>query len=141
MTQSKSWLTTPSASSLRLAQPVISACGHLTSSMLQSTRSAVYHFRANCSCPRIGCSALLTLHMHILFGFIPNATDLTLQVTSKVVSLAWTNDGQFLALGLYDGHISIRTRVGEETTTIQRDAPVWTLSWNPSGYIVFQTKV
>ncbi|KAL3157461.1 hypothetical protein ABBQ32_011928 [Trebouxia sp. C0010 RCD-2024] len=54
------------------------------------------------------------------------------KVTSKVVSLAWTNDGQFLALGLYDGHISIRTRVGEETTTIQRDAPVWTLSWNPN---------
>lgn len=56
------------------------------------------------------------------------------QVTSKVVSLAWTNDGQFLALGLYDGHISIRSRVGEETTIIQRDAPVWTLSWNPNRY-------
>ena len=54
-----------------------------------------------------------------------------LQVTSKVVSLAWTNDGQFLALGLYDGRISIRSRVGEETTTIQRSAPVWTLAWSP----------
>ena len=57
------------------------------------------------------------------------------QVTSRVVSLAWTNDGQFLALGLYDGHISIRSRVGEEITVIQRDAPVWALSWNPNRYI------
>ncbi|KAL0036626.1 hypothetical protein WJX79_003303 [Trebouxia sp. C0005] len=53
------------------------------------------------------------------------------KVSSKVVSLAWTIDGQFLALGLYDGQISIRSRVGEETITIQRNAPVWTLSWSP----------
>lgn len=52
-----------------------------------------------------------------------------------MVSLAWTNDGQFLALGLYDGHISIRSRVGEEVSVIQRDAPVWTLSWSPARYI------
>lgn len=58
-----------------------------------------------------------------------------LQVASKVVSLAWTSDGQFLALGLYDGQISIRSRVGEETTTIQRNAPVWTLAWNPDKYM------
>ncbi|KAL0031263.1 hypothetical protein WJX77_012099 [Trebouxia sp. C0004] len=53
------------------------------------------------------------------------------KVSSKVVSMAWTSDGQFLALGLYDGQISIRSRVGEETVTIQRNAPVWTLSWSP----------
>ncbi|KAA6424241.1 MAG: intraflagellar transport protein [Trebouxia sp. A1-2] len=57
------------------------------------------------------------------------------KVSSKVVSLAWTIDGQFLALGLYDGQISIRSRVGEETITIQRNAPVWTLSWSPDKYI------
>ena len=61
-----------------------------------------------------------------------------MQVSSKVVSLAWTNDGQFLALGLYDGQISIRSRVGEETVTIQRNAPVWTLSWSPDKYIPSQ---
>jgi intraflagellar transport protein 122 len=57
-----------------------------------------------------------------------------MQVSSKVVSMAWTSDGQFLALGLYDGQISIRSRVGEETVTIQRNAPVWTLSWSPDKY-------
>ncbi len=59
-----------------------------------------------------------------------------MQVSSKVVSLAWTNDGQFLALGLYNGQISIRSRVGEETITIQRNAPVWTLSWSPDKYVL-----
>ena len=140
MTQSRSWLIIPSASSLHLAQPVMLACGHLNSSMLPSTRSATENpglqfshdqLQAYARCP----SDLLHSSLLVLYCIVKVSLRSQPQVTSRVVSLAWTNDGQFLALGLYDGHISIRSRVGEEITVIQRDAPVWALSWNPNRYI------
>ena len=46
--------------------------------------------------------------------------------------MSWTNDGQYLALGQFDGHVSIRDKAGKETVLIERTAPVWTLCWNPS---------
>ncbi|KAK9811224.1 hypothetical protein WJX72_000251 [[Myrmecia] bisecta] len=55
------------------------------------------------------------------------------KVSAKVVSMAWTNDGQHVALGQYNGHISIRTKAGTEKVLIQRSAPVWSLSWNPAS--------
>jgi len=54
------------------------------------------------------------------------------KVTSKVLSLAWTNDGQFLALGQFDGNVSIRDKSGGEKVLIERFAPVWSMCWNPS---------
>ena len=54
------------------------------------------------------------------------------KVTSKVLSCAWTNDGQHLALGHFNGVISIRTKAGDEKLSMKRSAPVWTLTWNPS---------
>ncbi|XP_068714789.1 intraflagellar transport protein 122 homolog isoform X2 [Montipora foliosa] len=56
------------------------------------------------------------------------------KVPSRVTACSWTNDGQYLALGLFNGFVSIRNKNGEEKVKIERPggAPVWTLSWNPS---------
>jgi intraflagellar transport protein 122 len=53
-------------------------------------------------------------------------------VPSKILCASWTNDGQFLAVGMFNGLISIRDKTGLEKVTIQREAPVWSLCWNPS---------
>lgn len=48
----------------------------------------------------------------------------------------WTNDGQYLALGMMNGVVSIRNKNGEEKVKIQRpggsSSPVWSIAWNPS---------
>jgi len=54
------------------------------------------------------------------------------RVSAKILSCDWTCDGQFLALGMNNGQISIRDQSGQEKVAIQRNAPVWTLCWNPS---------
>ena len=46
--------------------------------------------------------------------------------------MGWTKDGQHLALGQYDGCVSVRDRTGGEKVKIQRGAPVWSLAWNPN---------
>lgn len=53
-------------------------------------------------------------------------------VKSKILCCSWTNDGTHLALGLFDGTISIRDNSGNERVSIKRNAPIWCLSWNPS---------
>lgn len=49
---------------------------------------------------------------------------------------SWTNDGQYLALGMFNGIISIRNKNGEEKVKIERPggslSPVWSICWNPS---------
>eukprot|EP00240_Pyramimonas_obovata_P000052 CAMPEP_0118949464 /NCGR_PEP_ID=MMETSP1169-20130426/49666_1 /TAXON_ID=36882 /ORGANISM="Pyramimonas obovata, Strain CCMP722" /LENGTH=1253 /DNA_ID=CAMNT_0006896109 /DNA_START=163 /DNA_END=3921 /DNA_ORIENTATION=+ len=54
------------------------------------------------------------------------------KVSSKVICLSWTNDGQYLALGQFNGNISIRDKSGSEKVLIERNAPVWSICWNPS---------
>lgn len=54
------------------------------------------------------------------------------KVSAKILSLAWTNDGQYLALGQFDGVVSVRDRSGGEKMKIKLGAPVWTLAWNPN---------
>jgi intraflagellar transport protein 122 len=46
--------------------------------------------------------------------------------------MSWSGDGTTLALGHYSGLISLRDKQGAEKLTIRRDAPVWSLQWNPS---------
>lgn len=53
------------------------------------------------------------------------------KVNSKILAMSWTNDGLHLALGLFSGHISIRDKFGEEKADVVRQAPIWTLAWNP----------
>uniref|UniRef100_K1QVZ0 Intraflagellar transport protein 122 homolog n=1 Tax=Magallana gigas TaxID=29159 RepID=K1QVZ0_MAGGI len=75
------------------------------------------------------------------------------KVNSRITCCSWTNDGQYLALGLYNGLVSIRNKAsssvrllkhvyfsesggGEEKVKIERPnaatSPVWSLQWNPS---------
>ncbi|KYN32363.1 hypothetical protein ALC56_13220 [Trachymyrmex septentrionalis] len=55
----------------------------------------------------------------------------------RVNCCAWTRDGQYLALGLANGYVSIRNKNGEEKTRIERQigVPIWSLSWNPLQYL------
>ncbi|CAM9271047.1 unnamed protein product, partial [Choristocarpus tenellus] len=53
------------------------------------------------------------------------------QVPSKILSSEWSSDGQHLALGLFNGHVSIRDADGVEKIVIERKAPVWCLAWAP----------
>ncbi|KMS94331.1 hypothetical protein BVRB_022480, partial [Beta vulgaris subsp. vulgaris] len=55
------------------------------------------------------------------------------KVSSKIVSASWTPDGNYLALGQYDGHVSIRDRQGNEKSVIERHEPIWCLQWSPSN--------
>ncbi|XP_066284975.1 intraflagellar transport protein 122 homolog [Branchiostoma lanceolatum] len=58
------------------------------------------------------------------------------KVGIKITCCSWTNDGQYLALGLYNGCVSIRNKNGEEKVKIERPggaiSPIWSLEWNPS---------
>ena len=49
---------------------------------------------------------------------------------------SWTNDGQYVALGFFNGIVSIRTKMGEEKIKIDRPggslSPVWNLKWCPN---------
>lgn len=55
---------------------------------------------------------------------------------SKITCCSWTNDGQYLALGMSNGIISIRNKNGEEKVKIERPggslSPIWSICWNPS---------
>ena len=54
------------------------------------------------------------------------------KVQSRILCMSWSGDGTTLALGHYSGLISLRDKQGAEKLTIRRDAPVWSLQWNPS---------
>ncbi|XP_005387145.1 PREDICTED: intraflagellar transport protein 122 homolog isoform X1 [Chinchilla lanigera] len=57
--------------------------------------------------------------------------------SSKITCCSWTNDGQYLALGMMNGVISIRNKNGEEKVKIERPggslSPIWSICWNPSS--------
>ena len=55
------------------------------------------------------------------------------RVTGKVLSMAWTNDGQFLALGQFDGCVSVRDKSGGEKVKIETGGPCWSLQWSPDA--------
>ncbi|KAJ6668283.1 hypothetical protein lerEdw1_015660 [Lerista edwardsae] len=59
------------------------------------------------------------------------------KANSKITCCSWTNDGQYLALGMFSGVVSIRNKNGEEKVKIERPggslSPVWSISWNPSS--------
>ncbi|KAJ3139735.1 hypothetical protein HK101_003620, partial [Irineochytrium annulatum] len=56
------------------------------------------------------------------------------KVPARILTASWTNDGQYFALGLYNGNISIRNRSGDEKVRIERgSSPVWSLQWSPAS--------
>lgn len=58
------------------------------------------------------------------------------KVGSRITCCSWTNDGQFMALGFFNGTIQIRDKNGEEKLKIERpeaaNSPVWSLEWSPT---------
>ncbi|XP_050760954.1 intraflagellar transport protein 122 homolog isoform X7 [Gymnogyps californianus] len=58
------------------------------------------------------------------------------KTSSKITCCSWTNDGQYLALGMFNGIVSIRNKNGEEKVKIERtggaSSPIWSICWNPS---------
>ncbi len=62
---------------------------------------------------------------------MPSSSLKKLKVASRVCSVAWTSDGQLLALGLHSGAVSLRDLAGVERVSIRRSAPVWDLCWAP----------
>ncbi|TYZ58414.1 hypothetical protein PybrP1_004246 [[Pythium] brassicae (nom. inval.)] len=55
------------------------------------------------------------------------------KVVAKVLCACWTKDGQYLALGLLNGLITIRDKQGNEKQLIERPGPVWTMAWTLSN--------
>uniref|UniRef100_H2Z1N2 Intraflagellar transport protein 122 homolog n=1 Tax=Ciona savignyi TaxID=51511 RepID=H2Z1N2_CIOSA len=59
------------------------------------------------------------------------------KISNRITCCSWTSDGQYLALGLFSGVISIRSKLGEEKIKIERPggslSPVWSLKWNHKG--------
>lgn len=58
------------------------------------------------------------------------------KVSSRITCCSWTNDGQIMALGFFNGCVQIRDKNGEEKLKIERpdaaNSPIWSLQWNPS---------
>ncbi|XP_032827224.2 intraflagellar transport protein 122 homolog [Petromyzon marinus] len=56
------------------------------------------------------------------------------KASSRITCCSWTNDGQYLALGMFNGVVSIRNKNGEEKVKIERPGghPVWSICWSPS---------
>ncbi|KAH7826426.1 putative intraflagellar transport protein 122 [Monocercomonoides exilis] len=53
------------------------------------------------------------------------------KVSSKITCIAWSNNGQYLATGHFNGRVSIRNKEGKEMYFYERKEPIWTISWNP----------
>ncbi|KAM6062276.1 intraflagellar transport protein 122 homolog isoform 2-T2 [Chlamydotis macqueenii] len=92
--------------SWRPALPVILACGLLNRSRSLNIKLAVRLLAA------VVCSSVC------------------------VCFISWTNDGQYLALGMFNGVVSIRNKNGDEKVKIERtgaaSSPIWSICWNPS---------
>lgn len=55
------------------------------------------------------------------------------KVHSRIMTLAWTPDGVVLALGFYDGSVSIRDKAGTEKIKAEvSTSPIWSMCWFPS---------
>lgn len=54
------------------------------------------------------------------------------KVSVRINSCSWTNDGQYLALALNNGVVSIRNKLGEEKGRVERPggAALWAISWS-----------
>nr|XP_032527265.1 intraflagellar transport protein 122 homolog isoform X2 [Danaus plexippus plexippus] len=58
------------------------------------------------------------------------------RVAGRITSCAWAATGQYLAIGLASGIVSIRNKVGDEITRITRDAAVWAVAFYKNTLLV-----
>jgi len=58
------------------------------------------------------------------------------KVSSRITCCSWTTDGQFMALGFFNGIVSIRDKSGDEKLKIERpdasNSPIWSVDWSPN---------
>lgn len=54
------------------------------------------------------------------------------KISGRINSCSWTNDGQYIALALNNGVISIRNKMGEEKSRIERPngISIWAIAWS-----------
>nr|AFN42838.1 intraflagellar transport protein 122-like protein [Marsilea vestita] len=52
------------------------------------------------------------------------------KASSKVLSVSWSADGQFLALGMQNGVVCICDKNGQDKVKIEKNAPVRAVQWN-----------
>lgn len=55
------------------------------------------------------------------------------KLPSRGLCCSWSCDGQILAIGMYNGMVSLRDRAGDEKFRIQRNSPIWSLAFGPSS--------
>ena len=117
--------------------PKILSCRHYTISRVQSKGTGksprsmmVVVWWCNSS---VDASQILASCTAVDFGLWSpeNKSVHKYKVSSRLVSASWTPDGLYLALGQYDGQISMRDKQGQETMVINREHPVWCLAWSP----------
>ncbi|CAG4962305.1 unnamed protein product [Parnassius apollo] len=58
------------------------------------------------------------------------------KIGGRITCCAWSPNGQYLAIGLAIGAVSIRNKVGDEIQIIQREAPVWAVTFSKSTLLV-----
>ncbi|XP_039234403.1 intraflagellar transport protein 122 homolog isoform X3 [Pipra filicauda] len=67
------------------------------------------------------------------------------KTSCRITCCSWTNDGQYLALGMFNGIVSIRNKNGDEKVKIERpggsSSPIWSICWNPSRWQNFWSRV
>ena len=54
------------------------------------------------------------------------------KVSSKILSVVWAPSGNFVALGLESGQISLWNQQAEEILCIERKSPIWCLAFLPN---------
>ena len=76
---------------------------------------------------------LLASCSEVDFGlWTPEQKQVTKEKTaSRILTAAWSSDGNMLALGMLNGVISIRNLLAQEIMTIERKAPIWCLTFIP----------
>ncbi|CAH4038818.1 unnamed protein product [Pieris brassicae] len=58
------------------------------------------------------------------------------KVSGRITSCAWSLNGQYLAIGLASGKVSLRDKAGDEFQRIERDAAVWALAFFKNTLVV-----
>ena len=54
------------------------------------------------------------------------------KLSAKGLCCSWSNDGTLLAIGQFDGTVTVRAKDGAQKFCYRRSGPVWSLAFNPS---------
>ncbi|CAK1554158.1 unnamed protein product [Leptosia nina] len=58
------------------------------------------------------------------------------KVSGRITCCAWSPNGQYLAIGLASGLVSLRDKVGDEFQRIERESAVWALAFSKNTLLV-----